>query len=82
MPNVEELLNQISTELKVQNEPLWISKLDLEYAYGQLELSEKTSKQCNFAFTGRNLNGCYINKRGFSILSDVPTIFLEKSPKH
>ena len=31
-PNMEELLNEISTKItKVQNEPLWISKIDLEY---------------------------------------------------
>ena len=37
MPNMEELFNQISTELtKVRNKPLWISKVDLEYVYGQL----------------------------------------------
>ena len=31
MPSMEELLNQISTDItRVQNEPLWISKIDLE----------------------------------------------------
>ena len=53
MPIMEELLNQLSTQIKkVQNELLWISKIDLEYTYGQLKSSEETSKHCNFAKTG------------------------------
>ena len=37
MPNREELLNQISNKItRTPNEPLWISKIDLEYTYGQL----------------------------------------------
>ena len=35
MTNMEESFNQMSTETTtVQNEPLWMSKVDLEYAYG------------------------------------------------
>ena len=57
MPNMEDLLNQISTEItRVQNELLWISKIDLEYAYGQMKLSEK-QVNTNFAKTGANMNG-------------------------
>ena len=49
MPNMEELINQISTEItRVPNERLWISKIDLEYAHGQLKLSDETSRHCNF----------------------------------
>ena len=45
-----ELLIQIPTEItRVQNEPVWISRTDLEYAYGQLKLFEETSRQCDFA---------------------------------
>ena len=47
MPKIEELPKQISTEItRVQNEPLWLSKIsliDLDYAYGQLKLSEETN---------------------------------------
>ena len=41
MPNMEELLNQISVKI-TQNRTLqlFISKIDLDYAYGQLKLSE------------------------------------------
>ena len=38
MFKMEEELNQIFTEVtRVQNEPLWISKMYFEYAYGQLK---------------------------------------------
>ena len=64
MPKMEQILNQISTEkTRVQNEPLWISKIHLEYVYGQLYLSEETSKHCNFAITGKNMNGHQIQKK-------------------
>ena len=58
MPSKEDLLNQISTETrKVQNKPLWISKIDLEYEYSQLKSSERTSKNCNFVKTRGIMNG-------------------------
>ena len=82
MTNKEKLLNQISSEItQAPNEPLCISKTDLEYAYGQLKLSKGTSKHCNFAITGGNNNGEHRFKRVFYGLSDTPTIFLAKIDK-
>ena len=53
MPNMEDLSNRISTEIsKTDDEELWITKIDLDYAYGQLELDEETKKQCVFALIG------------------------------
>ena len=79
MPNMEELLNQISVEItKDRTKELRMSKIDLDYAYGQMMLSEETSRQCVFAITGGNLSGYYRFKRGFYGLADVPTIFQEK----
>ena len=58
MSNLEESLNHIPTEItRAPNEPLWISKIKLEYAYGQLKLADEPSKHCNFAITGGNMNG-------------------------
>ena len=52
MPNMEELLNQISEGIsRDRTVQLFISKIDLDYAYGQMKLSEKTSRQCVFALT-------------------------------
>ena len=42
--NMEELLNQISVEItRDRTMQLFMSKIDLDYAYGQLKLSEETS---------------------------------------
>ena len=79
MPNVEELLNQISAELsKNDHDPIWISVIDLDYAYGQMKIAPETSKHCNFAVTGENMNGYYQFLKGFYGPADIPTIFQEK----
>ena len=79
MPNMEELLNQISVEItRDRTLQLFISKIDLDYAYGQMKLSEETSRQCVFAITGAKFNGHYRFKKGFYGLADIPTIFQDK----
>ena len=66
MPNMEELLNQILVEItKDRTKELRITKIDLDYAYGQMMLSEETSRQCVFAITGGNFSG--YSKRGFTV---------------
>ena len=69
MPNMEELLNQISVEItKDRTKKLMISKIDLDYAYGQMMLSEETSRQCVFAITGGGETSAPItdSKKGFT----------------
>ena len=79
MPNMEELLNQISEEItRGRTKELKISKIDLDYAYGQTKLSKETSRQCVFAITGGNFSGYYRVKKGFYGLADIPKIFHEK----
>ena len=79
MPNMEELLNQISVEItKDRTKELSISKIDLDYAYGQMMLSEETSRQGVLAITGGIFSGYYRFKKGFYGLADIPTIFREK----
>ena len=76
---MEELLNQISVEItKDRTKKLMMSKIDLDYAYGQMMLSEETSRQCVFAITGANFSSYYGFKKGFYGLADIPTIFQEK----
>ena len=76
---MEELLNQISVEItKDRTKELMMSKIDLDYAYGQMMLSEETSRQCVFAITGGNFSGYYRFKKGFYGLVDIPTIFQKK----
>ena len=68
MPNMEELLNQISVEItKDRAKYLGISKIDLDYPYGQMILSKKTSRQCVFAITKANFSDYYRFKKGFTI---------------
>ena len=79
MPNMEEVLNQISVEItRDRTVKLFISKIDLGYAYGQMRLSEETSRHCVFAPTGGKFSGYYRFKKGFYGLADIPTIFQEK----
>ena len=43
---MEELINQISVKITSnQTEKLMTSKIDLDYAYGQLKLSKETSRK-------------------------------------
>ena len=45
LPNMEEFLNQISTDLsKNDHDPIWVSVIDLDYGYGQMKLAPETSK--------------------------------------
>ena len=79
MPNMEDLLNQISVEItRDRTLQLFMSKIDLDYAYSQMKLSEETSRQCVFALTGGNFSGYYRFKKVFYGLADIPTIFQEK----
>ena len=79
MPNMEELISRISR--KIADGPadeIWTSKLDLDYAYGQLSLSREARNLCIFAVTGGNFTGYYRFLKGFYGLADIPTIFQEK----
>ena len=79
MPNMKELLNQFSVKItRDRTRQLFMSKTDLDYAYGQMKLSKETSRQCVFALTGEKFSGYYRFKKGFYGLADIPTIFQEK----
>ena len=61
---MEELLNQISVEITCDRTvQLFVSKIDLVYAYERMKLSEETSRQCVFALTGGNFSGYYRFKK-------------------
>ena len=48
MPNMEELLNQIPVEItRDRTNELRISKIDLDYANGQMKLSKETNQADN-----------------------------------
>ena len=60
---------------------IWISKFDLDYAYGQLPLSKNAMDLCIFAITGGNFTGYYRFLNSFYGLAYIPTIFQEKIDK-
>ncbi len=53
MPNIEEHVDQV-VQIVTSEKPgkVWFSSADLDYAFGQLDLTEKTAKQCNFSIVG------------------------------
>ena len=54
-----------------------MSKIDLDYAYGQAKLSKEAAKHCVFSIIGGEFTEHYRFKKGFHGLSDVPTVFQE-----
>ena len=54
-----------------------MSKIDLDYAYGQVTLSKEAAKHCVFSIIGGDFTGHYRFKKGFYGLSDIPTVFQE-----
>ena len=79
MPNIDELLNQISAELsKNDTDPIWMSVVDLDYAYGQMKLAPETSKHCNFATKGRRLTDSTDSEMDFTARQTYPQYFKRK----
>ena len=77
MPNMEELISKISAKITNGEGEIWMSKIDLDYAYGQARLSKEAAKHCVFSIIGGDFTGHYRFKKGFYGLSDIPTVFQE-----
>ena len=83
MPNMEELLNQISVAItRDRTVQLFMSKIDSDYAYGQMKLSKETSRQCVFAITGENLADITDSERDLTVLPIYPQYFKKKLTGH
>ena len=79
MPNMEELISRISRKISEEQEgEIWITKLDFDYAYGQIKLNENTRNLCIFTVTGGEFTGYYRFLKGFYGLADIPTFFQER----
>ena len=79
MPNMEELISR--TSRKTADAPadeIWISKFDLDYAYGQLKLSRRAMDLRIFVVTGGNFTGDYGFLKSLCGLADIPTFFQQK----
>ena len=58
MLNIHELIDNVVIQLaEYPTGQVWFSNLDLKNAYSQLELCEKTNKQCNFTFVSGETTG-------------------------
>ena len=79
MPNVEELISRISRKISEgEDGEVLATKLDFDYAYGQIKLDDDTKNLCIFTVTGGNFTGYYRFLKGFYGLADIPTIFQER----
>ena len=81
MPIKEELISKISAEITPNSGEVWMSKIDLDYAYGQAKLTVEAAKRCVFSIIGGDFTGHYRFKKGFYGLSDIPTVFQEHIDK-
>ena len=77
MPNKEELISKISAKITKGEGDICMSKIDLDYAYGQAQLSKEAAKHCVFSIIGGDFTGHYRFTKGFYGLSDIPTVFKE-----
>ena len=78
MPNMEELISKITAKITKSNSEIWMSKIDLDYAYGQAKLSTEASRH---SIIGGDFTGHYRFKKGLYGLSDIPTVFQEHIDK-
>ena len=83
LPNMEQLLNQISVEItRERTVQLFLSKIDLDYAYGQMKLSEETSRHNVFAPSGEISVDTIDSKKGFTDLPIYPPYFKNNLTEH
>ena len=79
MLNMEELISKISRKISEEKEgEIHITKLDFDYAYGQLRLDEQKRNLCIFTVTSGEFEGYYRFLKGFCRLADIPPIVQER----
>ena len=76
MPNrEEELLDQNSMKIiRDRTLELFVQTIDIDNAYGQMKLSEETSRQCVYAVIGTNYSGHNRFEKGSYGFAIIPTI--------
>ena len=80
--NMEELISRISRKISDEKEgEIWLTKLDFDYAYGQIKLDNEIQNLCLFTITGVEFTGYYRFLKGFYGLADIPSIFQERIDK-
>ena len=82
VPNMEELISRILCKISEEKEgEIRLTKLDFDYAYGQIKLDDETQKLCIFTITVGEFTGYYRFFKGFYGLADTPTIFQQRIDK-
>ena len=66
MPNMDALISKISAEITRSSGEIWMSKIDLDCAYGQAKLTVEAAKHCVFSIIDRNFTGHYRFKKRFT----------------
>ena len=80
--NMEELISKISRKTSEgEHGDILGTKLDFDYAYGQIKLDEKTKKFYMLTISGGEFTGYYRFSKGVYGLADLPTIFQEQIDK-
>ena len=83
MPIIDKLLDGVSQVVTKQHgRELYISVLDMKYAYSQFNLAAETSKQCNFIIVGGNATGTYRFLTGFYGPADMAAEFKNAMDQH
>ena len=83
MPNIDSLIQTISQTLSTApQETAYFTKLDLQYAYSQLNLYSDTARHCNFNLLSEDMTGTYCFKTGFYGLTDMPAEFQKQLIVH
>ena len=75
IPISENLTGQIAEKIEKQTRETWFSPVDLTYAYGQVPLSKKTARHCNFQSAGGESTVAYTFILGYYGLTIMSTRF-------
>ena len=75
MPSLDNLMDMIAEHVEQGPGETFFTTLDMTYAYGQMELSEETSRHCNFQIIGSKATGTYRFVTGVYGLATMPTEF-------
>ena len=79
MPIIEELISRISRRISEGPDgEILATKLDFDYAYGQIKLDENAKNLCIFTVTRGDFIGYYRFLKGFYGLADISTIIQER----
>ena len=75
MPNLDTVMDMIAEHVAKKTGQTFYTTLDMTYAYGQVELSKDTARQCTFQIVGGEATGIYRFITGFFGLNTMPTEF-------